>query len=49
MVLPKVPLAVKRKWGQMIENYLLNRNDLKVGGNSRGRSTLDSRDGYSDG
>lgn len=26
----KVPLAVKRKWGQMIENYLLNRNDLKL-------------------
>ena len=26
----KVPLAVKRKWGQMIEEYLLNRNDLKL-------------------
>ena len=26
----KVPLAVKRKWGQMIENYLLNRTDLKL-------------------
>ena len=26
----KVPLAVKRKWGQMIENYLLNRSDLKL-------------------
>ena len=26
----KVPLAVKRKWGQMIENYLLNRTDLRL-------------------
>jgi GTP-binding protein len=26
----KVPLAVKRQWGQMIEKYLLNRTDLKL-------------------
>jgi GTP-binding protein len=26
----KVPLPVKEKWGRMIENYLLNREDLKL-------------------
>ncbi len=26
----KVPLAVKKQWGKMIEQYLLNRSDLKL-------------------